>query len=184
MSRPPTQPAGQPGTGEPIEIERKYLLTALPTLPESADAVHIEQGYLPESAGGGGAVPAVEGRIRRQIMADGTLRLSHTIKRGSGIQRTEIERELTEQEYEHLWPQTAGRRLRKVRYRIRENAPGGPVIWEVDAFEEMELVLAEVELDSASARIEFPAWLVGFVQREVTDEEAYTNFALATRGVP
>jgi CYTH domain-containing protein len=53
--------------------------------------------------------------------------------------------------------------------------------WEIDVFEDRPLVLAEVELPSADAEAPPPAWLARHVVREVTDDPAYANSALARR---
>ena len=45
-----------------------------------------------------------------------------------------------------------------------------------------DLVLAEVELSSASERPALPDWLAPHVVREVTDDPRFTNLALAESG--
>ena len=72
---------------------------------------------------------------------------------------------------------TEGRRLRKRRYRV----PEGNLVWEIDQFLDRDLVLAEVELGpGAPTEVEIPAWLRPHVEREVTGDEAYSNFKLAS----
>jgi len=71
---------------------------------------------------------------------------------------------------------THGHRIHKRRYSIR-TADGMP--WEIDAFLDRALVLAEIELSTADALVELPDWLRGVIVREVTTEPAYTNAALA-----
>ncbi|MCO5170711.1 MAG: adenylate cyclase [Planctomycetes bacterium] len=156
----------------PLEIERVFLLARLPDLPAGAEAVRIEQGYLPDEG-----VAGVEGRIRRATDAAGRARCTHTVKRGLGLVRTEEERALAPEEFERLWPATAGRRLVKTRHKVRE----GALVWEVDAFEGLDLVLAEVELPSTDHAVTPPAWLAPHVVREVTEEAEYRNFAIARR---
>lgn len=161
--------------GTPLEIERTYLLSGLPPLPPGAARHELEQGYLPDGGEG-----ELEGRLRRQVGPGGEVRRFHTIKRGSGLVREEVEREIDEAELQREWPRTAGRRLRKVRWKVRE----GDHVWEVDQFPELDLVLAEVELERADERPAFPAWLAPFVVRDVTEDPAYRNHSLATRGRP
>jgi CYTH domain-containing protein len=173
--------SGEPAerAAEPMEIERKYLLDGCPDLPPGAEAVRIEQGYLPDpapdDAGPAGAAPG-EGRLRRTTAGDGTVVLTHTIKRGDGLCRTEIERTISAAEFERAWPGTAGRRLAKTRFRV----PGSPVVWEIDVFDDFDLVLAEAELPSPGFSVTVPNWLAPHVVREVTDDPRYRNFALAT----
>jgi len=159
----------------PLEIERVYLLDRLPELPPGAVAIKIEQGYLPD-----GDDVTVEGRVRRKTLPDGTRKHVHTIKKGLGLVREETERELTPEEFEPLWEQTAGRRILKTRYLVEVGAH----TWEVDAFEDRELVMAEVELSRADEAVELPAWLAPRVQREVTEDPRYRNYALATGETP
>lgn len=149
------------------EIERKYLLTGLPPRVRDASSIHIHQGYLP-------GVRITE-RVRRTVGDDGT-RYYRTIKAGSGIDRLEIEDETDERFFNAVWPLTRGHRIEKQRYLV----PDGGVTWEIDEFLDRSGVwLAEVELESVGQRVIVPAWLAEFVEREVTDEKEYTNFALS-----
>jgi len=152
------------------EIERKFLLTGLPSLEKAGRPVEIEQGYLPGER-------LVE-RVRRIVSEDG-VQLVRTVKEGSGLTRLEVEEALTPAMFDSLWPLTEGRRLRKRRYRV----PDGDVTWEIDEFMDRELVLAEVELSPGSPTdVELPAWLRPHVEREVTEDEAYSNLRLALGG--
>jgi CYTH domain-containing protein len=109
--------------------------------------------------------------------------MTHTIKRGLGVRRTEIERAISADEFKRYWPLTEGRRLRKKRYRAPDAEAGEAVIWEIDEFEDLALVLAEVELSWADQKIVMPSWLAPLVVREVTDEPSYGNYFLAVHGL-
>ncbi|HEU0298624.1 MAG TPA: hypothetical protein VFR37_04200, partial [Longimicrobium sp.] len=102
-------------------------------------------------------------------------RYYRTVKLGTGITRTEVEEEADEAVFRRLWPLTAGRRIRKLRFRVRE----GALTWEIDRFRGRRLVLAEVELPSADADAPVPAWLQAHVVRDVTGEDEYVNVNLA-----
>ncbi len=161
-------------TGVPLEIERTYLLAGLPPLPERAVAVRIEQGYLPEAdAGAGGDV--IEGRLRRAVGRGGKAVCTHTVKTGQGLVRREVEREVSAEEFEALWPRTAGRRLSKTRYLVAE----GDLVWEIDDFDELNVVLADIELPSPDTEFAIPDWLTPHIVRDVTEEPAYRNSNLA-----
>jgi CYTH domain-containing protein len=149
------------------EIERKYLLRALPKLPRAREILEIDQGYLPGKT-------LVE-RLRRQRSRKGELRYFRTVKVGMGVERTELEEETDPKTFEHLWVLTDGRRLRKRRYVV----PNGDDVWEIDEFLDRSLVLAELELARADATITVPDWLKSVMVREVTEEPAYTNRSLA-----
>ncbi len=150
----------------PLEIERKYLLSALPPRALLLPGQEIDQGWLP-------GVELVE-RIRRVRSGEGE-HYFRTVKSGQGLSRVEIEEETTQALFEALWPLTEGRRVHKRRYRVAE----GGFFWEVDEFLDRELAVAEVELPTPRTRVEIPAWLSGYVVREVTEEPTYANRALA-----
>jgi CYTH domain-containing protein len=57
--------------------------------------------------------------------------------------------------------------------------PAGDLTWEIDEFLDRDLVLAEVELPSAEARVNPPEWLEPYVVRDVTGESEYSNMRLA-----
>jgi adenylate cyclase len=146
------------------EIERKFLVIWLPdNLKESRNFV-IEQGYLAtESAGR-------QVRLRKAGRAT-----SLTFKVGRGSHREEREIKLTPKQFAALWPGTAGRRLRKVRYEI----PWNNVLIEIDIYRGRHagLVVAEVEFpDRVSCRKFKAPWWFG---REVTGEKRYSNVRLA-----
>ena len=151
----------------PVEIERKYLLRAMPVMPRVVQTYEIDQGYIPGEK-------LVE-RLRRQRDRDGMTRYFRTIKLGSGVSRTELEDETTQRVFEHLWQLTEGRRLTKRRH----VAPNGSDMWEIDEFTDRPLVLAELEIEHADAPVAIPDWLKPVLVREVTDEKEYSNRSLA-----
>jgi CHAD domain-containing protein/CYTH domain-containing protein len=157
--------AGLAGQGQ--EIERKFLLTGLPPMDKAEGPVEIEQGYLPGER--------VIERLRR-IRSGGSVELVRTVKEGSGLTRLEIEEVVLPDVFERLWPLTDGRRLRKRRYRISE----GTLTWEIDEFLDRDLVLAEVELSDQQTEIRIPEWLQPHLDREVTEDAAYSNVHLAS----
>jgi CHAD domain-containing protein/CYTH domain-containing protein len=154
------------GSPRSREIERKYLLRDLPPAVQGSLAVEIRQGYLPGTR-------LVE-RVRevRDGRGAGWWR---TVKSGSGVSRVELEEQTTPDLFERLWPLTAGRQVVKRRYRM----PAGDLTWEIDRFLDRDLVLAEVELPTPDTAVDPPAWLTPYLDREVTDEPAYSNLRLA-----
>jgi CYTH domain-containing protein len=153
------------GGGDDVEIERKYLLSAVPEIPPGAEELEVEQGWFGEK---------IAERVRRVRGAAGESAF-RTIKHGRGVKRIELEEPIAPALFAALWPLTEGRRVRKRRFRARE----GELCWEIDVFTDRELVLAEVELPAADHPVEFPAWLAPAVVREVTHEPAYLNLNLA-----
>ena len=147
-----------------LEIERKYLLSALPRMPGTIDVLEIDQGYLPGVA-----------RLRHQRSVNGVERFFRTVKHGVGVQRLEMEDEIDRAAFEKLWPETAGRRVRKRRYVV----PSGDDHWEIDEFLDRPLVLAELEFDDPEHSVVIPDWLSPVLVRDVTDEPEFTNRSLA-----
>jgi adenylate cyclase len=146
------------------EIERKFLIKKLPE--ELAQFPHdeITQGYLAVAPGG------VQVRLRKK----GAMR-SLTYKRGGKGTREEREIRLSAEQFEALWPATAGRRLTKVRYEV----PWKEHTIEIDIYNgrHQGLVVAEVEFsdEKSCAAFEPPDW----IGEEVTGKSRYSNVALA-----
>lgn len=149
-----------------IERERRFLVGSVPD--ELPTPHHIEQGYLTTR-------PAAI-RVRRQ---DGTYTL--TIKTGSGLARTEIERRLDADEFEALWAITHDLRIEKRRYVI---ALDDGHVAELDLFDGdlsgRRIVEVEFDSDEAAAAFAPPDWF----DREVTDDGSYSNASLASSGWP
>src|SRR5437763_1724092 len=103
------------------EIERKYLLSALPPIVRSASVLEIDQGYLPGIR--------INERVRR-TRSEGGVTYHRTIKAGAGLDRLEVEEETTELFFSTVWPLTSGHRVHKRRFVV----PQGDVTWEVDEF--------------------------------------------------
>lgn len=153
-----------------VEVERKWLVPGAPAAALAAPSTAIEQGYL--TIGSDGA----ETRIRRR---DRTCTL--TVKSGTGLVRGEHEVELSEAQFEALWPATAGARLQKRRHLV--TGEGGAVI-ELDVYAGAlsGLIIAEVEFDDPWGATAFvvPHWF----GHEVTDDPEYKNQRLALRTEP
>ena len=151
-----------------LEIERKYLLRALPQFPERLGRrlLTIDPGYVPGER--------IRERLRR-VEEQGGERWVRTVKLGRGLTRHEFEDETTADIFQAMWPLTRGRRLRKRRHVI----PEGALLWEVDEFLDRPLVLAEIELPAEDTVVTPPEWLVAVIEREVTGQVPYLNSTLA-----
>ncbi len=153
--------------GDQIEVERKFLVDEMPAVAEGFGA-EILQGYL---AVGGGAEVRLRSKSGRCFL---------TVKRGSGLERSEYEVGLDTAQFEALWPATAGRQVEKTRHEV----PLGDLTAELDRYHgELEgLLTVEVEFASVSEAGDFdpPAWF----GRDVTDDSRYKNNRLALEGRP
>jgi adenylate cyclase len=149
-----------------IERERRFMVESLPEpLPEPN---RIEQAYL--STG-----PASV-RVRR---IDDKHIL--TVKTGSGRNRHEIERDLTQEEFEAIWDAATELRISKRRHRVDL---GDGLTAELDLYDGSldghQLVEVEFDDDDAADDFEPPNWF----GREVTTDNRYTNSSLARYGWP
>ena len=147
-----------------MEIERKYLVHALPDNTASYPCRLIEQGYL-------NTTPVV--RIRRD-----NDKYELTYKSKGMMVRQEYNLPLDKASYEHLKEKTDGRIIRKRRYMIP--VPGNDALTiELDVFEDdlAPLILAEVEFPSEKEANTFvpPAWF----GEDVTFDGRYHNSNLS-----
>ena len=148
------------------EIERKFLLSGMPPRAAEAEPVEILQGYLPGER--------IQERLRR-VTNGSDAKFYRTIKTGRGLVREETEETTSAKVFDAMWPLTEGKRVTKRRHKIAE----GGLVWEIDAFTDRDLVIAEVELPTPNADAKLPDWLAPYVVREVTEESEYVNINLA-----
>src|SRR5215472_10146781 len=147
------------------EIERKWLVEDSPDLTKYKGA-EIVQGYLTISPKGD------EVRVRQKGEA-----FFETVKTGTGLERGEVEIELTKKQFKKLWPATRGRRLEKVRYTLKQN--GRKIEFDIYKKGLAGLKVVEVEFKSRKQASAFksPPWF----GREVTRKDEYKNANLAAR---
>lgn len=149
-----------------MEIERKFLVSRLPSQLDRFPHSVMEQAYLCRR-------PVVRVRQEGDVY---TL----TYKGEGLLQREEYNLPLNREAYHHLLAKADGQPITKQRYRI----PLGPHTIELDVFAPplAPLMLAEVEFDSPDQAQAFspPDWF----GREVTYDPAYTNAALSQAGAP
>lgn len=164
------------GEPEPLEIERKYLIRRpdiswLENEPK-CQRVEIIQTYLKAEDG-------AERRVRQRGM-DGDYIYTETVKRSvTGLKRVEVERRLTKDEYLQLLMEADSdtRPIRKTRYCLtHENQ-----YFEIDIYPFwQDQAILEIELSGEDDPVQIPE--VFEVIREVTDDPAFKNAALAKLG--
>jgi len=160
------------------EIERKFVVdpAALVALErrglslESYPHTKIDQGYLANSPETGAV------RIRRR--GEQYFLTFKAPSTGHAAERVELETELTEEQFDTMWPGTEGRRVEKTRYEL--HGAGGHTI-ELDVFEGGH-ILAEVEFASTQEADAFepPPWFGA----DVTADRGYGNASIAQYGFP
>lgn len=158
------------GIPEPVEIERKYLVKEVATIPVPHEVVEIEQVYLLTSDGS-------HARIRKRGQR-GSYTYFHTLKRTvKPGHRIEEERQITPREYASFLTNAdpSMRPIKKTRTCFLWNSQ----YYELDHFlcPHQGLILLEAELDSLDQNVAIPPWVT--VERDVTLEPEYSNAALA-----
>ncbi|OQP86230.1 adenylate cyclase [Rhizobium rhizosphaerae] len=149
------------------EIERKFLVESDDWRKEVDEQSVIRQGYI----------ASMEDRaVRVRILNQDRARLTIKIGRG-GMTRDEFEYDIPVGDAEELLQAAFGTIIEKTRHCIRR----GDYTWEVDVFAGAHegLIVAEVEMDAEDEEPALPDWL----GREVTGDDRYSNFALATAGL-
>ena len=148
-----------------LEIERKFLIRKGCSWKEAAfSSSHIKQGYMPCES----ATVRVRTRDDRSWL---------TIKSHSdckGLSRYEFEKEITNDEAQHLFELCRGGVIDKCRWLVK--SPDGKHTFEVDEFfgDNEGLVVAEVELASEDESYAKP----DFIGDEVTGDRRYYNSQL------
>jgi adenylate cyclase len=151
-----------------FEIERKFLLSSLPPDLEEGNGSEILQGYVVLDSTG-------EVRVR---LKDSRCYL--TIKKGTGLTRSEVELAISRAHFDALWPLTEGKRLEKIRY--AHSHEGFTIEIDIYRGELAPLLIAEVEFPNVEASKDFrPPTYFG---DEVTGNQDYLNASLAIHGSP
>lgn len=150
------------------EVERKFLVSEIPELT-GLKSEEILQGYISTAS------DCAEVRVRQKGS-----KYFQTIKSDGGLKRSEVEIEISKEQFDSLWTATEGRRLKKTRYEM----PYEGLTIEMDVYGgELEgLVVVEVEFvsEDESALFTSPSWF----GQEVTNDRAFRNKTLAKKGMP
>ena len=151
-----------------IEIERKYLLKALPD--DLCCGELINQGYV--------SVGDPEVRVRKKGKE-----YFITKKSGKGFIRTEEEVLINEAFFKDLWSLTAGKRIEKTRYTM---VGSDGLVWEIDEYHGVlaGLFIAELELKNKDDEFKIPQAIQAVMTVDVTEDERYKNKNLAVDGLP
>ena len=157
----------------PLEIERKFLIeypdTELLKELSKGNFSDISQTYL---VGEKGTSERVRARTR-----DGVTVYTHNTKiKLSAMKRIELEDEVSKEEYEELIKRADPkcRTIEKVRYCVEFDG----FEFEIDVFPFWsDKAFMEVEMPSEDTMVNLPDFVK--IIREVTDDNRYTNHALA-----
>ena len=155
------------------EIEKKYLVTEESLLNlglhRTKGKVIIEQNYL--------AIGNEEVRIRKKVKDDED-KYTLTIKIGSGLEREEIENEITKETYKQINSNISTKPIIK----YRETVLIDDLTLEIDTYvneEFNELMVAEIEFNSIDEVNEniLPNWAI----QDITYDKSFKNQSLWNR---
>ena len=157
------------------EIERKYLLNrSILEFLDKTSTTHkkITQFYTK-------ATPKKSLRFRKYGR-----QYYKCIKHGTGGVREEIEEEVSRKVYKKSLKKRIGRSIKKIRYLFKLDS----YEYSVDVYKKpfVDLYVMEVEFESIAEYENFvlPSTLKTYVEKEVTEDEAYKNKNLALFGLP
>lgn len=158
------------------EIERKFLIDAdHPEVKKIFEGWYkeIEQAYLKSDETGIVRVRATMTDKGLYQATSGKLTVKGPTK---GISRNEYEFEVPYERVREILddPDLDLKALKKKRY---EHSLRGGLIAEIDVFEQLDLIVAEVELPSEAAEFEAPEWFI----KDVSDDPSYYNNEILKR---
>lgn len=180
------------------EIERKFLLKTIPAKVDlkAYSKTFAQQVYLRRQDDNEHQL--AERFTRKEVLRDssykkdvGKVKYSQNIKIGSGLVRDEYRSSVSEDMFYAVWNAKVNGiylpRVQKNRFRVEQYTKGIPkveaevdsFIWEIDAFVDRDLYIAEVELPWEDCPYAFPDWLEPFVDKEVTDDPRFSGSRLA-----
>jgi len=155
-----------------LEVERSWVIKAVPDKSLIAHSVYHEIGYLFHDPG--------ELRVYAKKLLDGW-KYGITVKSDGDLARQEWEdKEFPEWAFNIVWPKTKTNRIYKTRYYIDIIHNNIKLLIEVDEYLENceDLIRMECEFPSQEAAESFwlPSWIEGF---EVTNDSRFKNKNLA-----
>ena len=159
-----------------IEIERKFLLKAMPdVLP--TEVVKIDQFYFKNKE-------CVWERVRQWNSNLYGKRWIHTIKtKISDFSNEEVEKDITKLEYEEFKKgcrenKSNSRYIKKERWIY----PDGDLYWEVDIFKDKcHIIIAEIEIPSEDYDLNIPEFISKKTLLEVTGQKLFSNRSLSVK---
>ncbi|BFH60595.1 CYTH domain-containing protein [Paenibacillus azoreducens] len=152
-----------------LEIERKFLLPEYPADLIREHEIRIEKEQLIDQT-----YLAIHGdqelRVRKiQDLTSKQVEYTHTFKKGHGIAREEVEYSISEGLYEQMINAHQAVPLIKK----RTTAVWGDKVIEIDDYEQIQLLVLEVEFASVEEAENFNA--PGWFGKDISSEKQYSN---------
>jgi CYTH domain-containing protein len=158
-----------------LEIERRFLLKSLPAIDNWDSIIEMEQFYLtPKGA-------ETTERVRACYYFDNGDNLLkeewiHTTKVPTdGLGQEETEYNITEKEFD-TFRHKADRSIKKARHIMKVDSG---LKWEVDVFEDFDLVIAEIEIPTEDFELTIPVSIHFNKIMEITGIKQFSNSNLA-----
>jgi hypothetical protein len=157
-----------------MEIERRFLLKSVPDIKYGMD-IEIGQHYLsPKGDKETERVRAITQSVNGNVLGD---RWIHTIKQPTNdLGMLETEEEITWEAFS-VGKDNADRSVYKTRhvYHLREEG----LVWEIDEFKGLNLVIAEIEIPSEDYDLVIPEAIKPYILLEITGMHQFSNSNLA-----
>lgn len=161
-----------------IEIEKKYLLKNLPKLKYDI-ILHIFQYYLPDGSRIRETKTGWENGMDMEYPFQFGLKHKYEIcikkKIKMGVYE-EDERKITEKKYDKL-KKEAFSFINKTRYIYKS----GRLKWEIDVYQTISMVTAEIELKKESSKFIMPFEIANELILDVTEFPQFTNKSLSNK---
>ncbi len=153
-----------------LEIERKFLLKKLPSV-EFTGKKDINQCYV-------WSEEKQDYDRYRQVIDGKFFKYYHTFKKHlrPGVQE-EYEEEIDAKTYHHFFLEKSDRFIQKQRNLYKKD----DLIWEIDVFLSMSLIVAEIELPKENYDLKIPEEIEKEIIIEVTDFPQFINSNLALK---
>lgn len=163
-----------------MEIERKWLMSGRPSLPNIQDIIKVSQSYIPISSG--------EIRVRSlvsELSEPSDAKYCVTIKSDGTMSRYEWEKEVPVWVYDLLIRSSQDKIITKCITKVLLDTGLYLEFHDYD-FPFDDLLILECEFpDQATAEsFGIPNWLSHYIMKEVTDDVRYKNKNLALNGMP
>lgn len=151
-----------------IEIERKFLLKSLPTIPPDK-SIEIDQFYLKNSKG-------IWERVRKWEV-DEDIKYIHTIKKSiSKLENIEDETEVSEDFYLLFKSKCESSKDSRFIKKTRHIFSHGELIWEIDEFHNgYKLIIGEIEIPKKDYKLQIPKYIKDLVLLEVSGMVQFSN---------
>ena len=146
-----------------IEIERKFTVNRLPT--DIVNSIDIEQFYM-----------LIDDNFVQRLRIFNNQKAIISLKQNcAGLKRYEFEYSIPIADAKKIISIGNFLSVKKIRHEVLIDG----LKWEVDQFldKNQGLVIAEVELESETQKLDLPQW----IEKDVTNQNKYYNYNLATK---